>query len=267
MDFTIKTYHHLLHALKDAGYGFQPFAGFIERPEEKVIMLRHDVEKYYPNALSMARIQHEMGIQATYYFRFTKRHFNISIIEEISGLNHEIGYHYDDFAKCNGDHKKALNRFKKHIEILNEIAPVKTICMDGSPLSKYDNRSLWKKYDYKTLGITGEPYFDIDFGKVLYLTDTGRRWDGQKVSVRDKVQGDDYRNQKSTQHATPNTQHLPHPSFHSTNDIIAAANAGKLPDQIMFTFHPQRWTDKPLPWVRELLLQNMKNFVKRMIIK
>jgi len=27
----------------------------------------------------------------------------------------------------------------------------------------------------------------VDFSKVLYLTDTGRRWDGWKVSLRDKV--------------------------------------------------------------------------------
>jgi hypothetical protein len=38
-------------------------------------------------------------------------------------------------------------------------------------------------------GIIGEPYFDVDFSKMLYLTDTGRRWDGGIVSVRDKAQG------------------------------------------------------------------------------
>jgi hypothetical protein len=37
-------------------------------------------------------------------------------------------------------------------------------------------------------GIIAEPYFDVDFKEVLYLTDTGRRWDGDEVSVRDKVE-------------------------------------------------------------------------------
>ncbi|MDT8392754.1 MAG: hypothetical protein RQ761_02845 [Bacteroidales bacterium] len=260
MDFTIKKYRHLLHALKDAGYGFQPFAGFIERPEEKVIVLRHDVDARKLNSLLFARLQAKEGIRGTYYFRIVPKSFDENVIREIAALGHEIGYHYETMDTCRGDIDKAYNEFCRNLDMFRKIVPVKTICMHGSPLSKYDNRSLWKKYDYKTLGITGEPYFDIDFGKVLYLTDTGRRWDGQKVSVRDKVQGDDYRNQKST-------QHLLLPSLHSTNDIIAAASAGKLPDQIMFTFHPQRWTDKPLPWVSELLWQNMKNFIKRMIIK
>lgn len=51
-------------------------------------------------------------------------------------------------------------------------------------------------------------------------------------------------------------------SFKNTFDIINAAEKGELPNQIMFTFHPQRWTNKPFPWVKELVLQNVKNVVK-----
>jgi len=41
---------------------------------------------------------------------------------------------------------------------------------------------------------------------------------------------------------------------------------GEFPERVMFTFHPQRWTDRPVLWLRELLLQNMKNVVKGMIV-
>ena len=37
-------------------------------------------------------------------------------------------------------------------------------------------------------GIIGEPYFDVTFDEVLYLTDTGRRWDGDAFNIRDKVE-------------------------------------------------------------------------------
>jgi len=127
--------------------------------------------------------------------------------------------------------------------------------MHGSPLSKYDNKLLWKYYKYQDFGIIGEPYFDVDFSNVLYLTDTGRRWDGEKVSVRDKV--------SSSNDQSPITNH----QFAKTVDIIHAAQEGKLPNQIMFTFHPQRWTDKPFPWLKELLLQNAKNVVKYFLNK
>jgi hypothetical protein len=32
---------------------------------------------------------------------------------------------------------------------------------------------------------------------------------------------------------------------------------------MMITVHPQRWHDRPLPWVRELVWRNVKNTVKR----
>jgi hypothetical protein len=68
----------------------------------------------------------------------------------------------------------------------------------------------------------------------------------------------------SARRLTPNAQSL---SFHSTNDIITAAESNSLPDQLMLTFHPQRWTDRPLPWLKELVWQNFKNQVKRLIVK
>ena len=54
---------------------------------------------------------------------------------------------------------------------------------------------------------------------------------------------------------------------HSTWDIILAAEDGLLPDMVMINTHPQRWTDKPLPWVRELVWQNFKNVIKRYLLK
>ena len=118
--------------------------------------------------------------------------------------------------------------------------------MHGSPRSKWDSRDIWQKYDYKKLGIIAEPYFDINFDEVFYLTDTGRRWDGWKVSIRDKVPQQEQWIQQGL-------------VFHSTNDIIKAIEENRFPDKVMMTFHPQRWTDKALPWVKELVWQGVKN--------
>ena len=56
-------------------------------------------------------------------------------------------------------------------------------------------------------------------------------------------------------------------NYKKTHDIINAAEKNELPNQIMFTFHPQRWTDKLVPWVKELVLQNIKNIVKYFLVK
>ena len=55
--------------------------------------------------------------------------------------------------------------------------------------------------------------------------------------------------------------------FRSTEDIINAAEDGLLPNQIMMTFHPQRWTDNPVLWVKELIWQNFKNVIKFGMVK
>jgi len=56
-------------------------------------------------------------------------------------------------------------------------------------------------------------------------------------------------------------------TFRSTQDIINACKSGKLPDQIMMNFHPQRWTDNPVKWTQELVWQNMKNVVKAGVVR
>jgi len=40
-----------------------------------------------------------------------------------------------------------------------------------------------------------------------------------------------------------------------------------LPDRIMFNVHPQRWHDRPWPWVKELVGQRVKNLVKAVVVK
>jgi hypothetical protein len=290
MDFTLKTYKDLLQELLSQNYFFQSFQEFIETTASKSIVLRHDVDKLPGNSLIFAQMQHELGLKGSYYFRIVPESFNTEIIEKIAKLGHEIGYHYEDVdlaVKSMKNEKletslsgkqvrneeeiaaRGLELFEKHLAELRKYADVKTICMHGSPLSKYDNKLLWKYYNYKDYGIIGEPYFDVDFSKVLYLTDTGRRWDGDAVSIRDKVNSA----LDSPSEPVPNLfredkgASAGNPQFKKTNDIIFAAEKGELPNQIMFTFHPQRWTNKPLPWVKELLWQNTKNVVKYFLNK
>ena len=192
----------------------------------------------------------------------------------------------EDIENCGTPHstlyQTALQLFEKHLQQLREIVPIDTICMHGSPRSRYDNRSLWEYYDYRDYGIIGEPYFDIDFTQVLYLTDTGRRWDGKKVSIRDKEGAGKEkaarRGRKVRLRPGAGTSADKRDAegakgflseqynFRSTFDIIRAAEEGRLPERIMITVHPQRWSDEVGPWVKELVWQNMKNVVKRMFL-
>mgnify|MGYP006423918547 CR=1 FL=1 len=267
IDFTITQYKELLVSLQNAGYSIQTFEEFINNPKSNSVILRHDVDLLPKNSLRFAKMQAEMGIKGSYYFRAIPESWDIQIIKEISDLGHEVGYHYENmdttFTKLKVEKNSKLydnlinlayEDFCFNLEKLRKLVNVKTICMHGSPRSKFDNKEIWTKYDYKKLGIIGEPYYDVNFDEVFYLTDTGRRWDGWKTSVRDKVpQQKEWIKQGLV--------------FHSTNDIIKAAKNNKLPNQIMFTMHLQRWTNNPILWTKELVLQNVKNQVKRFLVK
>ena len=115
-DFTLKSYRSLLHALLQAGYRFLTFEEFLSQPKEaKTIVLRHDVDELAWNALEIARLENEMGVKATYYFRIVKQSNVPEVIVEIVSLGHEIGYHYEDLVLADGDEKKALDTFESHL--------------------------------------------------------------------------------------------------------------------------------------------------------
>jgi len=253
LDFTRKKYIDLLKKLKYGRWKFLTYSEYCKGSYDGCfVILRHDVDMLPGHSLEIARIEHDMGIKATYYFRTVPQSWDERVIREIASLGHEVGYHYESLTTCKGNISDSYSDFCANLNKLRSIVPVNTICMHGSPRSPFDSRKIWDMYDYRTLGIIGEPYLDTDWSKVFYLTDTGRCWDGYKVSVRDKI--------VSWQDRW-NTQGL---SFHSTDDIILSQ---LLPSQIMITTHPQRWNELGIGWIYELFMQNIKNMVKGMIVR
>lgn len=259
MDFTYKTYTSFLKSLKSREYFFTTSMDYFKMKDpwnkNLMVILRHDVDRLPQNSLRTAEIEYSLGIKGTYYFRIVPGSLNNEIVKKISGLGHEIGYHYEDIdlarKKNNIKDKKdkeilidlAYESFCKNLEKLRKINPIKTICAHGSPLSPFDNKMIWSKYDYKKLEIIGEPYLDLDWKKFIYLTDTGRKWNGNNVSVRDKIK-------------TNNNQ-----NYKTTFDIIN--NVNNLSPYILFTIHPQRWNDNLVSWTRELASQSAKNIIKK----
>jgi hypothetical protein len=253
MDFTLKKYKELLHSLLNEKYAFQTYDDFLENPKDKSIVLRHDVDLLPENSLAFAKIQSALGIKGSYYFRIVPESWDEKIIKEIAEMGHEVGYHYETMDTSNGNIDDAYQEFKVNLEKLRALVTVNTICMHGSPRSKFDNKDIWNKYSYKDLGIIGEPYYDTNFDEVFYLTDTGRCWDGMKMSIRDKVPQQSEWNSKGLM-------------FHTTDEVITRINAGNFPPVVMFTFHPQRWHDNRFLWIKEMIFQTLKNQIKKLIL-
>jgi len=250
-DFSTDKYKALLQALCSAGYTFAPLCEFA-KAQSRTICLRHDVDARPGNSLEIARVESAQNIRSTYYFRAVPQSWDERVIRQIAALGHEIGYHYESLTTCNGDLDAAYDDFCGNLAKLREIVPVQTICMHGSPRSRFDSKDLWTRFDYKSLGLIAEPYLDTDWEHTFYLTDTGRCWDGYNVSLRDKIEH--WQDVWTARGLV----------FHSTDDLIRGAV--NLPDRVMITTHPQRWSDGIVEWSKELVSQKLKNIIKSRLV-
>ena len=271
-DFTLSAYRQLLIAIVQSGYSIFPFEDWCDgKAQGRFVILRHDVDLMANNSLVTARIEAEMGIRASYYFRVVPQSNIPLIITQIAALGHEIGYHYEDLSLFKGDIDKAIKHFEQQLNYFRQFYPVRTICMHGSPASKWDNRDIWKSFNYRDFGIIGEPYFDLlnnesdIIENIVYFTDTARMWDGDKYNVRDKLLI--IKKQNLNSHSQPESvSEIENQKIHTTFDVINWFKTVRNHNVIMITTHPQRWTDKLAEWYLEFLKQKAKNFVKKYIV-
>jgi hypothetical protein len=248
-DFTFTMYYLLLKELLQVNYKTLTIEQLLYNTNKKVVILRHDVDSWPSNALQMAKLEAESGVKSTYYFRVSPLSYNEMIIREVAALGHEIGYHYEDLTSCHGDKNKAIKSFERNLEHFRKFYPVKTIAMHGKPLSRWNNLDLWQQYDFHDYGLIGEPYLSLDFDKILYLTDTGNCWDGDRYSIRDSVKSKFSYN------------------IHTTFDLIAHLEKGLLPQQIMLNVHPARWNDNLLQWVVRYYILTLPKYQTKKWVK
>lgn len=253
-DFTIESYTKYLSIFKSKGFNFLRFDEYMsnDKPElDKICLIRHDVDRKPNFALRMAKLEHEMGIKSTYYFRAKKCSFNIGIIKEIESLGHEIGLHYESLSDTNGNVELAIKDFEKNLVEFRKVASIKTCSMHGRPFKPYDNRDIWKndnnhQYLKEELKMLGEVYLDIDYSDIAYINDTGRNWTQGKANRRDVV--------------ASNIS----VSFDSQKELINYLESD--PHNIVcFQIHPERWTDSKIEHVVQSSKDASVNGLKKLI--
>ena len=150
LDFTFSKLQELSEAISKSKYVPLTVKDYLllKKKPKKFIIIRHDVDVSPEDQMRLAKIERELDISSTYYFRMTKEIFQPNIIKKIAESGHEIGYHYETLSKAKGDYCEAIRLFEQELVALRKIADVSTVCMHGSPLSKWDNRRLWEKYDF-----------------------------------------------------------------------------------------------------------------------
>jgi hypothetical protein len=274
-DFTLEVYDLLLRSLDEKAFSFCTFEEFIKTGYQDYLVLRHDVDRKPGRAVRMAELEYGRSVRASYHFRVPQQASatNEEAIKKIAALGHEIAYHYEDYSRVMknereagkgtysaGDHEniilKAEKSFKHNLQYLRHFYPVRVISMHGDPLSTYDNRDLWRYLNYSDYGIICEPYLDIDYSAVLYLTDTGRRWDAIHSNKRDRIP-DRTAEKKTWPGKLPKT----------TFQVIEGINSGDFGKSLVLNTHPQRWSENQWEWFVEIITQNIKNLAKSVLFR
>ncbi|MCB1562886.1 MAG: hypothetical protein KDJ75_04860 [Alphaproteobacteria bacterium] len=94
-NFTLAAYKEQIQTLLDAGY--EPVQYDTEEQHEKSVILRHDVAFSPSQALKMAKIEQELGVQSTFFFNFDSGFYTVNdqkvqdTIREIQAMGHQIG--------------------------------------------------------------------------------------------------------------------------------------------------------------------------------
>ena len=245
-DFTHNQLRALYTMILTAGYIILPFDKYLtNKPfNQKFLILRHDVDRNKDNALEIAKIENELGICSSYYFRYPYT-FDPDLISKISSLGHEIGYHYEVLAKTRGDQNKAIQIFQNELQVFRNVYDVKTICAHGSPLSPYDNRDLWIEYQFTNFSIRGDAMISINT-PVSFFTDTGRSWN-MRNNLRDSI-----KNVTGTI------------GIRTTGDLIAHI-IQVAPPAVYLVIHPERWTAGGFAWYQQYCTDMAFNMGKGII--
>ena len=94
--FSLEHYGELMEAARAGGYRF---AFFDREPQAGDLLLRHDVDLSLEAALALARLEAELGAQATYFLMTESNFYNLdsavgrAALEELRGLGHRVGLH------------------------------------------------------------------------------------------------------------------------------------------------------------------------------
>ncbi len=247
-DFTTNKYTEFLNALVKVNFPIYTIVEWIEKNPSKGLILRHDVDRKPKQAIKIGKIAAECGVIGTFNFRVLRDKTDKNAVIDISNMGHEIGYHYEDLSIAKGNINTAVEYFEKNLKLLREIADVKTATMHGRPLSKYDNRDIWKFTNVERFNLTGEAYKSINYTNIYYLTDTGRTWGETNANLRDSA-----------------LDSLQTPKGLKTTDSVKKFIKSNPNISVAIVFHPERWSSNSTQLFFQATIDFLTSTIKKII--
>jgi hypothetical protein len=176
----------MLGQAKKAGYKFPLFRNFTDfELEEKILLLRHDVEFKPERAVQLAEIENKLGICATYFIRVHANNYNpfsynsYTRIRRIKQLGHEIGLHFEsaELARITGENELQLFlRAKNALEnVIDDVIVSVSEHKDKRSQSEL-GLTFFHRFTKQQCGIKNEAYEPRFFGGLKYISDSNGVW-------------------------------------------------------------------------------------------
>lgn len=179
-NFTYTHYKNTLKVAQIKDYKFLRCDQYSLIPScKKLIILRHDIDFSLENALKFAKIEAELGIQATYFIRLHSKYYNpleyknYNIIQNIRSLGHEIALHQEpDFSNIN--HSSPNEYTKDEIQAFNLLFQTN---IKGVSTHEPARRGIQiTPENVEEFNLEYESYFPIFTEHMKYISDSGARW-------------------------------------------------------------------------------------------
>jgi hypothetical protein len=144
--FTEHAYRELVR-LAAAHYAFVSFADY-ESAGTRSLLWRHDLDFSVHRAVALANIEAAEGARATYFVQLHSPYYNAleaeiaAGIQEILGLGHELGLHFDPYFYGDETEEQELGRERALLEELFD-TPVRAVSFHNPTLNgRRDDRDV-----------------------------------------------------------------------------------------------------------------------------
>jgi len=172
--FTHEWYKSFLTHLQEQGYSFETFPGPIS---EGTIFLRHDVDLSLIDALAMAEIEADVGVQSTYCVHLSSPLYNpfdrenTAAIQDIQSLGHDIALHFSSHNYWEG---KEPSTAAVEMRVQKEIAALEAVTDDLSEAVSFHRPPEWAlDAEFESFINTYSPRY---FSEITYISESSQRW-------------------------------------------------------------------------------------------
>lgn len=176
-DFTLDSYAQLLAALRTRWRICRLQDAAAKPVAARTLILRHDVDFSPALALSLAEIEGDQGVRATYFVALHLCYnphapVHARALRKMVDLGHEIGLHYDSAVYEDADNQEArLRLLQQHVDVLEAICGTAIVS-----IAQHNPSTALQGDPFATGTAFTNAYDPALLRDTIYLSDSCRAW-------------------------------------------------------------------------------------------